>query len=95
MWNRSGPCPRDALKLLVGIAVWLLTIFLLTGRLVAEEPQAASPAPPAAAAPAPQADAPAAVAPAPAPVPAEMTKATTQTVSALKCEKARDLGWIV
>ncbi|MGC2408951.1 MAG: ABC transporter substrate-binding protein [Methyloceanibacter sp.] len=75
MWSLSVLRPRDGVKLLVGIAVCLLAIFLLTGRLVAEEPQAASPASPAAAAPAPQADAPAARAPAAAPAPAETTKA--------------------
>jgi hypothetical protein len=70
MWSLSVLRPRDGVKLLVGIAVCLLAIFLLTGRLVAEEPQAASPASPAAAAPAPQADAPAAPAPAAALAPA-------------------------
>ncbi len=50
MWSLSVLSTRGGVKLLVGIAVYLITI-LPTGRLVAEAPQAATP-PPAAATPA-------------------------------------------
>jgi ABC transporter substrate binding protein (PQQ-dependent alcohol dehydrogenase system) len=58
MSSLSVRCPHHGAKLFVGVAACLLTISMLAGASVAEEPQAVAPAPPAAAAPAAPAAAP-------------------------------------
>ena len=78
MWSLSVFRARGGIKLLVGIAVYLLAIFLLTGRLVAETPQAGT-APPAAAAPAQPPAAPTAAPPA---TPAAVATAPTEAPKA-------------
>ena len=78
MWSLSVFRARGGIKLLVGIAVYLLAIFLLTGRLVAETPQTAT-APAAAAAPAQPPAAPTAAPPA---TPAAAATAPTEAPKA-------------